>query len=416
MKFPIRRMLPGIGLVLAGAATTACAAPPKPIVIAEVCPTTGRFALHCEDDRRGARMAIDEFNKRGGVLGRPVVLVSANPTLNPERAAQVARELIAGHRIGFMLGALDSGVAAAMSAVCQKHGMIFINTNSSSPSESTKNAHRTKFVFDANAANFNRALLGYALSRHKRKRVVLLTENDSWGRSSAQASRQIIAQDGGTVVGEVRVPESLDDPAKAIREVESIPADIVAVNISGNNQIRLFSQIDPKILKRQSWVVGEVDLEELYPAPGTPRPLYGITWAWNLKTPGTAAFTARYRKLYGHTLMNYPSDVVHAAYFATEALLGAIERAGTTDNHAVIRQLEHWKWTAAQRMQQYGAYMDPVSHHLQQTIYIATWKPRLNHPELGQQVLGYRSPQQVRYPAESKTKLEPLSETPDFAP
>lgn len=387
-----------------------------PIVIAHVAPTTGRFALHSEDDRRGAEMAIDEFNARGGVLGRQIVLVSSNPTLDTNHAALVAEDLITKNKIGFMLGAMDSGVAASMSAVCQKHGVIFINTNSSAPSESVANAHRTKFVFDASAANFNRALLKYALARRKSKRVLLLTEDDGFGHSSAAASRPYIAEYGGTVVGEVVVPADLPDPAGALRQIAAIPADVVAVNISGDNQIRLFAQIDPKTLEKQSWVVGEVDWEELYPAPGTPRPLYGITWAWNLDTPGTAEFTARYRKRYGHTRLDYPGDVTHASYFATKALLNAIEHAGSTDNHAVIRQLEKLKWTAKERMQRYPAYMDPVSHHLQQTIYIATWHPRVDHPELGQEILGYASPEHVRYKMERTTRLESFADTPHYAP
>lgn len=414
--------LPGLIALLVlstGGATlsnSAHAADARPIIIAEVCPTTGRFALHCEGDRRGVVMAIDEFNAHGGVLGRRIILVSRNPTLDTHHAAKVARQLITVNHIGFMVGAIDSGVAASMSAVCQKYGVIFINTNSSSPSESVEHAHRTKFVFDANAANFNRALFKYALSRRKSKRVVLLTEDDVWGRSSAAASRPIIAQYGGKVVGEVIVPASLPDPVAAIKRVEAIPADVVGVNISGNNQIRLFSQIDPAILKRQSWVVGEVDWEELYPAPGTPRPLYGITWAWNLNTPGTAAFTARYRKLYGNTRLDYPGDVTYSAYFATKALLNAIKKAGTTDNHAVIKQLEHLRWSAHERMSDYPAYMDPLSHHLQQAICIATWHPRTTHPELGQQILACIPPNQVFYKKERTTRLEPLSDTPLYAP
>ena len=387
-----------------------------PIIIAHVAPTTGRFALHSESDRRGAEMAIDEFNARGGVLHREIVLVSRDPTLDASRAAGVAEELITRNKAGFMLGAIDSGIAASMSDVCQKHGVIFINTNSSSPSESVEHVHRTKFVFDASAANFNRALLGYALAGRPSRRVLLLTEDDAWGHSSAAASRPYIAEYGGTVVGEVVVPATLPDPAGVIKRIAAIPADVVAINISGDNQIRLFAQIDPKTLERQSWVVGEVDWEELYPAPGTPRPLYGITWAWNLETPGTAEFVARYRKRYGNTRLDYPGDVTHAAYFATRALLIAIERAGTTDNHAVIRQLEKFKWTARERMQHYPAYMDPVSHHLQQTIYIATWHARVDKPELSQVILGQDTPDQVRYQREKTARLESFADTPHYAP
>lgn len=387
-----------------------------PLIIAHVTPSTGRFSLHSEADRRGAEMAIDEFNARGGVLGREIVLVSRNPTLDKSQAAEVAEELITQNKVGFMLGAIDSGVSASMSAVCQKHGVIFINTNSSSPTESVENAHRTKFVFDAHGANFNRALYKYALASRKGKRVILLIEDNEWGRSNAAALRPYIAEYGGVVVGEVVVPAALPDPAGVIKAVEAIPADVVAINISGDNQIKLFSQVDPRILEKQSWVVGEVDWEELYPAPGTPRPLYGITWAWNLDTPGTADFVARYRKRYGHTRLDYPGDVTHAAYFATKALLAAIERAGTTDNHAVIRQLESLKWTAKERMQHDAAYMDPVSHHLQQTIYIATWHPRVDHPERGQVIMSHSSPEQVRYERERTTQLESFADTPHYAP
>lgn len=387
-----------------------------PLLIAHVAPTTGRFALHAESDRRGAEMAIEEFNERGGVLGRQVVLISRNPTLDRKTAAEVANSLIIRNKVGFMLGAIDSGVAASISAVCQKHGVIFINTNSSSPAESLADAHRTKFVFDANAANINRALLKYALRDKRSRKVVLLTEDNSWGHSSAQASRKYIREYGGTVVGEVVVPVSLDDPQGAIRQVVASGADVVAVNISGSNQIKLFSQIAPELFDRQAWVVGEVDWEELYPAPGTPRPLYGTTWTWNLETPGTAEFVARYRARYGHTRIDYPGDVTHAAYLATKALLNAIQRAGTTDNHAVIAQLEKASWSAEERMQHYPAYMDPVSHHVQQTIYIATWRPGTGRPELGVKVLAHISPEDVRYEGEANTRLEPLAETPRYRP
>jgi len=405
-----------IFLATAGAVRAASPAPSaQPIIIAHTAPSSGRFSLHAEADRRGTEMAIDEFNARGGLLGREIVLVSRDPSLDPKRAAQVAEELITQTQAGFMVGAISSGVAASMSAVCQKHGVIYINTNSSAPSESVENAHRTKFTFDAHGANFNRALLKFALANRKSKRVLLLTEDNEFGRSNAAAMRTYIAEYGGSVVGEVIAPEALPNPAEVLRQVAAEPADVVAVSISGDNQIKLFSQINPKVLNEQFWIVGEVDWEELFPAPGTPRPLFGTTWAWNLNTPGTAEFVARYRKRYGHTKLSYPGDVTHAAYLATKALLTAIEKAGTTDNHAVIQQLENYKASAAERMQDAAAYMDPNSHHLQQSIYIARWNPGTERPEQGIEIVGHIPPDQVRFEAERTTRLESLSNTPRYA-
>lgn len=125
---------------------------------------------------------------------------------------------------------------------------------------------------------------------------------------------------------------------------------------------------------------------------------------------------ARYRKRYGHTRLDFPGDVTHAAYLATKALLTAIERASTTDNHAVIRQLENYKATAKERMQASAAYMDPISHHVQQSIYIARWNPRIDHPERGIEILGHIPPEQVRYEQERTTRLESFADTPHYAP
>ncbi len=401
--------------LLIGTGTTEAQEAKEPLIIAHVAPTTGRFALHAESDRRGVEMAIDEYNARGGVLGRDIILISRNPTLNPKRAAEVAEELITQTQTAFMVGAISSGVAASMSAVCQRHGMIFINTNSSAPSESTSRAHRSKFVFDTHGANINRALLKYALGMKESKRVVLLSEDNEFGRSNAAAMRPYIKEYGGQVVGEVTTPDDLPDPAATLRQVAAIEADVVALSISGDNQIKLFSHIDPQVLQRQSWIVGEVDWEELYPAPGTPRPLFGTTWAWHLDTPGTEEFVERYRVRYGHTRIAYPGDVTHAAYLATRALLGAIEKAGDTNNHKVIEQLENYEASAAERMQHSPAMMNPVSHHLQQSVYIARWNPRSSRPELGIEILGHITPEEAYYEPESETRLEPLGETPVFA-
>ena len=56
---------------------------------------------------------------------------------------------------------------------------------------------------------------------------------------------------------------------------------------------------------------------------------------------------------------------------ATRELLRAIERAGSTNNVKVIKELENLKMSATDRMQHFDAYMDPVTHQMQQTIYLA---------------------------------------------
>ena len=56
---------------------------------------------------------------------------------------------------------------------------------------------------------------------------------------------------------------------------------------------------------------------------------------------------------------------------SSRELLKAIERAGSTNNVKIIKELENLKISATDRMQHFDAYMDPVTHQLQQTIYLA---------------------------------------------
>ena len=106
----------------AGAAVWPAAAERSPLLVAHTAPSSGRFSLHAEADRRGVEMALNEANARGGLLGRELVLIARDPTLDPRHAAQVAEALIVHNRVAFMVGAISSAVAASMSAVATSSG------------------------------------------------------------------------------------------------------------------------------------------------------------------------------------------------------------------------------------------------------------------------------------------------------
>ena len=84
---------------------------------------------------RGIRLAIEEFNAKGGVLGRKIEWITADTETNPATGTRVAERFIAQEQCGFLIGALHSGVANAITQVANKYGTIYFNTNSSAPSE-----------------------------------------------------------------------------------------------------------------------------------------------------------------------------------------------------------------------------------------------------------------------------------------
>jgi len=97
-------------------------------------------------------------------------------------------------------------------------------------------------------------------------------------------------------------------------------------------------------------------------------------------------------------------------------LAPAVERAGTTNNLAVIRELENLKIPAERRMQHTDAFMNPNSHHLQQTVYIATSKSEEETVDENDfyKILDWLEPARISDPGESACKLESYEDTPVY--
>ena len=68
----------------------------------------------------------------------------------PATGTRIAERMITRNEAAFLIGAVHSGVANAISQVAQKYGCVYLNTNSSSPTEAGKDCHRVKFVWDGN--------------------------------------------------------------------------------------------------------------------------------------------------------------------------------------------------------------------------------------------------------------------------
>ena len=66
----------------------------KPIKIGFTCDASGQYGDSGQDDLRGARMAVDEFNAKGGVLGRKIEWITADTETNPATGSRVAERFI----------------------------------------------------------------------------------------------------------------------------------------------------------------------------------------------------------------------------------------------------------------------------------------------------------------------------------
>ena len=169
---------------------------------------------------------------------------------------------------------------------------------------------------------------------------------------------------------------------------------------------------------KYAWINNQQDWPDVY---GLPKKnlfgVFGTTWYYKLDLPGVKEFVARYQAAYPKNDMRVPGNVFYNGYMATKSLLSAIEKAGTTNNHAVIAQLESLRVSAKERMQHHDAWMNPKTHQMQQTIYLATANAASADPDDMFRVLSQTSPEAIADKgADATCKLEPLAKTPVYEP
>lgn len=342
----------------------------EPIIIGFTSDASGQYANSGAMDRRGMIMAIEEFNANGGVLGRPIEWIHYDTETNPATGTRVAERMINQDGVSFMVGAVSSGVANAISQVAQDNGVIYFNTNSSSPTESGENCHRTKFVWDGHGANFATATVAGAVEEFGTE-WLLLTNDYVWGHDTSAATRALAEAAGASVVDELLVPQGTRDFSSYLISIQQQNPQVVAAAVGGDDLRAMRIQVvDQGLDQGIAWINNQQDWPDVYGVP--PFGLFGTTWYYGLDLPGVDEFVAQYQEMYPDTSLRVPGNVFYNGYMATKTLLTVIEEVGTTNNHEIIKALEGREFSAEERMQHHDAWIDADNHHVQQTIYLGT--------------------------------------------
>jgi branched-chain amino acid transport system substrate-binding protein len=192
------------GAVLLTAAALGAAAPPsssKPLVIAVEGPQSGGQASNGLDQLRGVRLAVRQVNARGGVLDRPVRIVTADDGGSAARARPVARAVIA-QGIGFVIGPYNSSVGLQNLSLYRQNRVLPVWMTSS---DETKGAGATVQPMNSQIAPIEQRYLSSLPAR----RVTMLVDDTPNGAFTQGMARRLRAalERAGTAVTWISVVE-----------------------------------------------------------------------------------------------------------------------------------------------------------------------------------------------------------------
>jgi len=90
-------------------------------------------AVHAHSIVNGINLAIDEYNEKGGILGRKLELLVRDDQTKPELGVSHVRDLFIREKIDFLLGPGNSALCMAQTLIAKQYKKILMNTNSNSP-------------------------------------------------------------------------------------------------------------------------------------------------------------------------------------------------------------------------------------------------------------------------------------------
>ena len=168
------------------------------IVIGLIAPLTGPVAAYGEQVKNGAQVAVDEINKKGGVLGEKLVLKLADDAGEPKQGVSAANQLV-GDGIRFVVGPVTSGVAVPASDVFAENGVLMVTPTATAPALTNRgltNILRTCGRDDQQAE----VSAAYVAEKFKDKRIAIIDDKGQYGKGLTDAFKATLNKAGVTEV------------------------------------------------------------------------------------------------------------------------------------------------------------------------------------------------------------------------
>lgn len=313
-----------------------------PIKIGLVTALSGQSARAGEALTRGATIAIEEINAKGGVLGRPLELVRRDDESNPAKGLIAARELIQREKVAALIGGLDTPVALAIVPFVNNAKMPFV-VPWAAGTTITQNGASSNYVFRVSAMDdeVDKAIVQFARKTYDTKKPGLILVNNPWGESNEHGLKLAMKAAGTEPAGIEKFEGNDVDVVPQLSRLKQAGADTLFLvgNVGPASQV-------VKSLDRMGWAPPIVShwgpaggrFTELA-GPNAKNVIFVQTYSFfgDLSPAGKkvmAALQAKYPDIKG------PADVTPAvgvanAYDTVLMIASAIQKAGKTDPTAI---------------------------------------------------------------------------------
>ena len=310
-----------------------------PIRIGCPLPLTGPFAALAADMQRGAQLAVDELNAKGGVMSRKVEVLFRDDQLKPAVGAQRTKELIENEKCLFIVGGLAAHVQMAINEQTKKSKVLFISTSQSDEISAKPDTSPITFHEALNPTITSR-VMGTWTAQNLGKKWWIIYADYAWGKQNNAVLQDTLQKNGGTLLGATPYPLGSAEFSAHLPKIQAAKPEVLmsvtpgADNIAFLKQARSFGMDKSmKLAQPLLWIS--------YLKEGGPElysDVYGsINWYWELQDtiPSARKFVEASMKKFNMP----PGDYGAYSYSGVLEVARGVELAKSTDSEAVANAL-----------------------------------------------------------------------------
>ena len=373
------------------------------IKIGHLTPLTGFLGALGTYATLGMKLAVEEINQAGGVMGRQLDVMSED-SVNPATAATKAQRMLEQDGALVLMGEANSASALTIMQVADRNKRLFMQTGARSDALRGKNCNRYTFHTDIpNTVMVN--TVGKALLRDnmvKDKKFFGLTADYIFGHDLLAAAKHFFAANQGNLIGDELIATDVTDFSPYLLKIRQAKPDVVCSNLAGNQVTTLIKQyaefglpypiVGFNLNTADAWAAGEGNLSGIWPT----------VWYHTLEVPGSKIFVANFIKKYGKP----PENHAWIEYVAFKIMAQAMNETKSTDTDKLIAYFE--KETQFDILKARKAYFRSWDHQLVQEAYTFSPKPKGQAKDqwdlitLGAAVPGANEPLEVLNPTKEQ--------------
>jgi branched-chain amino acid transport system substrate-binding protein len=217
-------------------------------------PLTGAAAASGNYVTNGAKIAADEINAKGGVLGQKIELVIEDNKSNPTEAAAVAEKLIVRDKVPVLMGAWGSSFTLAVMPKLMEYKVpMLVETSSSGKITTSGNPYifRISPPSAVEAEAFAPKVKGIGI-----KKVDFLVVNNDWGRGAADDFGKMYKSKGVQVGLVETMDQAAQDMSAQLNKIKNSDADTLMITTAVEQLTLIFKQAAALGLKKRIITTG----------------------------------------------------------------------------------------------------------------------------------------------------------------